>query len=172
MINKLLNQFVSTFGFNCTGDFTNSIVHSKILGVTLPLAGISALLENSLGLQHLTLISFVVLVTLELLTGLIAAKVKGEQIVSNKFGRFGLKVLVWLILLYVTNSMRLEYSGSLESFRNLASGFFTWLHGTMFIYIVLEYLISVLENLGAITGKSKDNLIKSIIDKLNNLLKK
>lgn len=172
MINKFLNFFVSSFGFECTSDFTDSMIHPKMLAITLPLAFISSTLELLLGLQSLTVIAFVILVTLELITGIVASKLRKEPIVSRKFGRFGLKVFVWLMLIFITNTMRIEYLNSEETFRSLASGFFTWLHGALFIYVIIEYLISVLENLGSITGKSKDNLVKSIISKLNDLLKK
>jgi hypothetical protein len=54
----------------------------------------------------------------------------------------------------------------------LASGFFTWLHGTLFIYIVVEYLISVLENLGSITKEDENKtLVNLIVKKLNIFLK-
>lgn len=170
MISKFLNQIVSNFGFTCTSDFGNSIVHNKLLPLTVPIAGFSAVFETMLGLQNLTIIAFVVLIILELLTGLIASKVRGEEIISGKFGRFGLKVLVWMTLLYITNSMRLEYLKNESNFDSLASSLFVWLHGTLFIYIVLEYLISVLENLGVITGDSKKSLINTIINKLNSFL--
>jgi phage-related holin len=172
MINKLLNTLVSNFGFECTTDFSNSIIHNKLLLLTIPLAGLSSIIQNIFGLQSLTIVAFVVLVTLELITGLLASLSRGESIVSRKFGRFGFKILVWLILIYVINAMRLEYTNTGTNFDSLASGFFTWLHGTLFIYVVIEYLISVLENLGSITGGKKDNLIKSIIGKLNDFLKK
>lgn len=170
MISKFFNHLVNNFGFNCTGDFSNSIIHSKLLTITIPFAGLSSLIEMSFGLRHLTILAFVVLVTLELITGLVASKVKGIKIVSHKFSRFGFKVFVWLILLYVVNTMRVEYSDQGGNFSNLASGFFTWLHGTLFIYIVIEYLISVLENLGVITGNNNETLIMKIIKKLNSFL--
>lgn len=170
MIRNILNQIVCNFGFTCTGDFSNSIVHTKLMAITLPFAGASAIIETLFGLHSFTIIAFAILVVLELLTGLIASKVRGEQIVSNKFGRFGLKVLVWMLLLYITNSMRLEYIDNSTSFDSLASTFFTWLHGTFFIYITIEYLISVLENIGFITGNSKRSLISAIINKLNSFL--
>lgn len=170
MIRNFFNQIVCNFGFTCTGDFSNSIVHSKLMAITIPFAGVSAIAETIFGLHSFTIMAFAVLVVLELLTGLIASKVRGEQIVSHKFGRFGLKVLVWMTLLYITNSMRLEYIDNDTNFGGLASTFFTWLHGTFFIYITIEYLISVLENLGVITGDSKRSLINTIINKLNSFL--
>jgi hypothetical protein len=170
MINKFLDQLVSSFGFSCTSDFSNSIVHVNLLTLTIPLAGFSALVESFLGLQNLTILAFVVLITLELITGLVASKIKGEKIVSHKFSRFGFKIFVWLTLLYVVNTIKIEYSEQGGNFSTLASGFFTWLHGTLFIYVVIEYLISVLENLGVITGKNNDTLIIKIIKKLNSFL--
>lgn len=167
MINKFLNYIVSNFGFTCTEDFNSSIIHSSVLPLTLSFAGLSAVFETIFGLQNLTIMAFVVLVILELLTGLIASKVRGEKIVSHKFGRFGLKVLVWLALVYVTNSVKLEFINSNGVFDSLALVLFTWLHGSIFIYIVLEYLISVLENLGVITGTSNKTLINAITNKLN-----
>jgi len=170
MINKLLHQIVNNFGFKCVSDFGNSIVHSKFLVLTLPLAALSSMVQTLLGLHVLTIISFVVLVVLELITGLLASKVRGEKIVSRKFSRFGLKVFVWILLLYVTNAVKLEYNTDPTAFGKVASTLFTWLHGTFFIYIVLEYLISVLENLGVITGNSKQTLIDAIIKKINTFL--
>lgn len=170
MINKFFNHLVSNFGFNCTSDFTDSIIHFKLLAFTVPLAGLSSLIEVYFGFRHLTILAFVILVTLELITGLVASKIKGIKIVSHKFSRFGFKVFVWLTLLYVVNTMKIEYSSQGNNFSNLASGFFTWLHGTLFIYIIIEYLISVLENLSVITGKNNVTLITRIIKKLNDFL--
>lgn len=172
MINKFLNHFVNSFGFSCTNDFSGSIVHANLLSITLPLAGISAILESLMGLHSLTIIAFVVLVILELITGIAASRSRGEKIVSHKFSRFGLKVFVWMSLLFVTNSMRLEYDGHKDLLSVLSTGFFSWLHGALFVYITIEYLISVLENLGSLTNeKNKKTLITAIINKLNSFLK-
>lgn len=171
MTNKFLNHFVSCFGFECTTDFSNSIVHSKLLAFTIPLAGISAVLEGLLGLHSFTLMAFVVLLTLELITGLTASRIKGHSFESHKFSRFGLKAVVWITLLYITHQFYKEYNNSEGVFDSIASSLFTWLHGTLFIYITLEYFISVLENLGVITGDSKKSLINTIINKLNSFLK-
>jgi hypothetical protein len=124
----------------------------------------SSIVETVFGLQGLTVLAFVVLVVLELLTGLIASRMRGEPIVSKKFGRFGLKMLVWLTLMFIINTLKREYHDD-GSFNELASGLFTWLHGTLFIYVNLEYLISVLENLGVISGRNNDSIIKVIKDK-------
>jgi hypothetical protein len=162
---NILNYIVTNFGFVSLSDFSTSLIHKNWMLGLIPLAGISSVVENVFGLQGLTILAFVILIILELLTGLIAAKIKGEPIVSKKFGRFGLKMLVWLTLMFVINMLKREYHDSDGNFSDLASGLFTWLHGTLFIYVNLEYLISVLENLGVISGKKNDGIIKVIKEK-------
>jgi hypothetical protein len=158
----ILNYIVTNFGFLDLSDFGTSLVHKNwVLGL-IPLAGVSSIIETTFGLQGLTILAFAVLVMLELLTGLMASKVKGEPIVSKKFGRFGLKMLVWLTLMFVINSLKKEYVAVDGNFNDLAAGLFTWLHGTLFIYVNLEYLISVLENLGVISGRNNESIIKLI----------
>jgi len=171
MINRFLNHFVHSFGFSCTNDFNDSIIHTKLLTFTIPMAGFLTIIESLMGLQILTIISFVVLVILELVTGISASLSRGEKIESHKFSRFGLKVFVWMTLLFITNSAKLEYNGHEDIPSVLSKGLFTWLHETLFVYITLEYLISVLENLGSLSKeKNKKTLITSIINKLNNFL--
>ncbi len=171
MISRFLNHFVSCFGFECKQDFNDSIVHANLLTITLPVATISGFLESLMGLHGLTVLSFVILVILELITGISAAKSRGEKIVSHKFSRFGLKVFVWMTLLFITNSLKLEYINEKDFLSIISAGFFDWLHGSLFVYITLEYLISVLENLGSLTNeKSNKTLINAIINKLNSFL--
>ena len=158
---NILSYIVKNFGFSDLSDFTCSLIHKNFLVGMVSLAGVSSVLEGILGLQVLTILAFVVLVFLELVTGLLASHVRGEAIVSKKFSRFGLKMLVWLVLIFVINTLKLEYSGD-GNFNELAKGLLTWLHGTLFIYINLEYLISVLENLGVISGRNNEGLIKLI----------
>ena len=107
MINRFLNHFVSCFGFDHVSDFNDSIVHSKLLMLTLPLAAISGFVESFMGLHGLTVLAFVILVVLELVTGLVASKSRGEKIESHKFSRFGLKVFVWITLIFITHSLEL-----------------------------------------------------------------
>jgi hypothetical protein len=170
MVNKVLDYIVTNFGFKNNNDFLDSIIHLKMIPLTVSLAGISSIIELIIGLRFLTIIAFTILITLELFTGIIASKLRGEKIESYKFSRFGLKLLVWMLLLYTLNTFRIEFSLSSNNMGNLAESLFIWLHGTLFIYITIEYLISVLENLGSISGKEKKTLINSIIKKFNSFL--
>jgi len=170
-MNKMLTFVLENFGFSCKYEFMGSMIKTKLLALTLPIAGISSIIETYFGLQGLTVLSFVLLVTLELFSGLCASKVNKQKISSKKFGRFGFKLFVWITLLFVLNSLRLEYSSYDDTIGRTSYLLFNWLHSTIFIYVNIEYLISVLENLGVISGKEKGTLISAIKNKLKNLIK-
>jgi hypothetical protein len=172
MIRKAFNYVVSNFGFEDASDFTTSLLHSKLMLLTLPIAGVSSVIERSFGLQSLTILAFVLLVTLELITGLIAAKVSKVKIESRKFGRFGLKIFIWLSLLFIINALRIEYNGHEDTLGSVAYSLFNWLHGTLFIYVNIEYLISVLENLATISGNKNASIIELIKNKFEALIGK
>jgi len=84
---KVCNYIVSNFGFEDVTDFMGSLVHKNAMLLSIPVAGVSSVIETIFGLQGLTVLAFVVLVLLELVTGLVASKVRKEPIVSHKFGR-------------------------------------------------------------------------------------
>jgi hypothetical protein len=170
---NLFNYIVTNFGFSNSSDFLSSFLHVNHLSITIPIVGISSILEKYFGLSHLTIISFGLLISLELITGLISAKIKKIKLESRKFSRFGLKILIWFSLIFITNTLMLEYKGHQDTASSIAYTIFSWLHTFLFIYINMEYLISVLENLGVITGNKKDtnNIIKMIKDKVFNILK-
>lgn len=168
---KMFGFILENFGFNCKYEFMGSMVHTQVLTLTLPIAGISSIIESYFGLQGLTVLSFVLLITLELISGICASKVNKEKISSRRFSRFGFKLFVWVTLLFILNSLRLEYSTYDTTIGKTSYLLFNWLHSTVFIYVNLEYLISVLENLGVISGKKKGTLISAIKNKLKNILK-
>ena len=171
MIKNFFNYVVTNFGFDDLTDFSSSLLHSKLMLFTIPFAGLSSVVEGYFGLQSLTVFSFVLLVTLELITGLTAAKVSKKKIESKKFGRFGLKVFVWLSLMFIINSFKLEFLGHEDSLGGMTYGLLSWLHGTLFIYVCLEYLISVLENMAVISGKKNSSFVGLIKEKFKTLFK-
>lgn len=171
MIKNFFNYVVTNFGFEDLSDFSSSLLHSKLMLFTLPLAGLSSIIENYFGLQSLTIFAFVLLVTLELITGLTATKISKIKIESKKFGRFGLKVLVWLSLMFIINSFKLEFLGHEDSLGTIAYSLLNWLHSTLFIYVCLEYLISVLENMAVISGKKNSYFVGLIKERFKSLFK-
>jgi hypothetical protein len=111
---------------------------------------------------------------MEFITGIYASKIKNVPIESKRFSRFGLKLMVWVSLIFIINALKLEYKSKTDITGLMANALFSWLHSALYIYINLEYLISILENLEVISGNdaatSKLSLIKkklsTFIDKL------
>jgi phage-related holin len=107
---------------------------------------------------------------LELITGLLAARYKGQRWSSRKFSRFGLKILVWLCLFLICNLFTLGYQTVEGVSAYTIHTVFSWLHGILVSYVSFEYLISIIENISKITGKSNNRLIKLLNKKLDGIL--
>jgi hypothetical protein len=139
-------------------DFFGSLIHINFLYITIPLATICAFFERIIGLEYYSIVALILLLAMELITGLYAAKINKKQIKSKKFGRFGLKLFVWFGLLFILKSFAFDtnFDSTLETTYKF---FFLTLHRMILIYIVIEYLISVLENLTVITGKDNTPII-------------
>lgn len=174
MIKNFFNYIVVNFGFRGVDDFYSSTIHHNFTLLTIPTTVLIAFIEKLMGLQYLTFLSFGVLILMEFITGIYASKIKNIPIESKKFGRFGLKLMVWISLIFIINSLKFEYKGKSDITGLMAYSLFSWLHGALYVYVNLEYLISVLENLEVISGNdsatSKLTLIKkklsTFIDKL------
>ena len=101
------------------------------------------------------LISSLVLIAADLITGIIAAKKRGESINSSGFRRTVVKVFVYqasIMLAYLAQHFMM--SDAIPVTNMIAS------------FVGLTELTSVLENLNSISG---GNLLKQILEKLNSV---
>lgn len=167
---KFLNYFTQTFGFQDFYEFFDSLVHTKFLLFTLPSAAVCfGVVSQWFGFTPAIFASFVILAILELVTGLVAARIKGQKWESKKMSRFGLKIFVYLSLMFVTHSFSKGFD--IDGLMNQTiHEIFDWLGGTLIVYVSFEYLISVLENLAVITGKSNNKLLSFIKRKFDGFL--
>ena len=101
-----------------------------------------------IGFADATALAFFVMVLFELISGVTASVFEGKKIESRKFSRFGFKLLTWLVLMGVLNTFKRQYN----------DGALGWMMNTMASsvvgYILFEYVLSIVENLERITGKS------------------
>jgi len=161
----MLDLLVQTFGFKDKMDYVHSLTHIKLLALTIPIAGISAFVETYFGMRLVTIIAFLVLMTLELVSGLFASVLLKKKIESKKLSRFGFKVATWMILFFVINSIRLQFKED----GPLIATVFDWIFNVILSYVALEYLVSVLENYAVITGKPQSKIIMALQKKLDQL---
>ncbi len=136
-------------------------IASILVSITLPP------IERVFGLDGLAVAGLIMVFATEITSGALAAKIKKEPLSSVKLGRFTFKAFFYTVLICVPYLMA-------ESFRakgkELATTMFDWLHLFMLAQIVIENMISILENVAVISGKDKTHWIKKIQDKLNGLL--
>jgi len=164
---------VQNFGFIDLSDFLHSLFHPKMLFLTIPtMFTFSALIlfvETWFGLSYTALVGFVVAAILELVTGLWASRVKGHSWESRKASRFGLKIVVYLGLMLVVNTFKLSFADASGFLNPVVNTIFYVLHTLLVVFVSFEYIISILENLSTITGKSNNKLLqfmKKLFDKL------
>lgn len=170
-MNKFLSNIVSQFGFSDFTDFANSMIHSKLLAFTFPSAALLyTLVESWFGFTAAVFTSFLLLAMLELISGVWAAKIRKEQIQSRKFGRFGFKLFVWLILIFVANSLKMSYYGKEDYSSLIIYQTFSWLHGVTIVYVAFEYIISVIENVSCIMGKPNNKLLNFLKKRMDKVL--
>lgn len=168
---NLLDTFVGHFGFDGMNDFISSILHIKLMLFTIPMSfAVFAFLSKYLGMTYVMVAAFLVLAIMELVTGIWGSLATKKKIKSKKLGRFGLKILVWFALIFVAHSFAQSYE-HLKGVQNyIVYQIFNWFHGVLMIYVSFEYIISILENLAKITGKTNNRLIRFITNKMDKVL--
>lgn len=160
-----MEYIVKQFGFVSLSDFLGSFIRVDLLGFTIPFAALAVLVEQYLGLRFIAAIAFTVLVFLEFVVGVGASVVvRKEKFDREKLLRFGLKFFVWITLFFILNSFKIQWNGT----NLIVYGFFDWLYDFIVSYVVLNYLVSVLENLAKATGKTNNILIEGIKKKIEN----
>ena len=142
------HNIVSHFGFDTFHDFATSMIHFNLLKISAPVGVCLGLMSSILGFADATSLAFFVMVLFELISGVTASVFEGKKIESRKFSRFGFKLLTWLVLMGVLNTFKSQYN----------DGVLGWMMNTMASsvvgYILFEYVLSIVENLERITGKS------------------
>lgn len=169
MENKILTYIVETFGFKDWSDYTNSIIHYKEAGIflssSLIVSTFNAAIRDYLGLKPVLVCAVILLLLLELGTGLMSISKKKEKFQSKKFSRFALKAFMWIAFIYILYSFREQFIDTNKA----AFELFDWAHTGLLCYMCLEYLISVDENVAVITGKP-NTFLQMVIKKLKSFL--
>ncbi len=164
---KTLNFILQGFGFKNWLDFKISTFGYIALNTTKTasvLAAITTFIEEAFGFNHKFLISYVVLIICEWITGVAASYKKGEKHESRKLGRMLLKVMVYSLLIYIPNTFQKE-----SQFPEIA-GYeidpFIWLYWIVLFVIIWQLLVSLLENLDVLDFKFAKILLKIINKKV------
>lgn len=165
------NKLLQSFEFEgWTGLFSSlfpSTKYSMITPLALCFSSFAAGVQCLFGLDVVGFIALLVALVTELTAGVLASLYKRDTFSSNKLSRFTIKAALYLVLIYISYSM----ASSFKSIDNeLASSVFRWIHVFLVVQIVIENMVSILESIAVITGKSKEHWIRKMQDKVSDFL--
>jgi hypothetical protein len=169
---KNVDFILDGFGFENMQDLNNSCWHinnPKVLIMSINVSAISAFISlwisNLTGYEPLTFIAFTALIVLETISGVQVAFKAGQKFKSRTFGRMFLKLGYYMAIVIILNlfnkQTQFPMMGSFEVDP------FLWLYHGFSVAIVIQLLISVLENLGKLGFKESKNVIGVLIRKYN-----
>ena len=144
----LCTKLVMTAGYEDLSHFLNSAFHLKL---TLPLITISSCaatfgyyFDLVFGIKAIIGISILVLFLLEFYTGLKASRKEGKKFDSELFGKGWLKLLVYMIMIGVSNTLANNITGL--DMLGYTFNIYEWFHGMFYNYVLLNLILSNLEN--------------------------
>ena len=167
MIKSYLTWFIGTYGYTDFKEFLYSLFPSFKYGfqtLTIGISLIGALVSKTIGIGTASIVAMAIAVIVETVSGIYASKLRGEAFQSFKFSRCVIKVFVWYVLLYITNSFAVDMASKEGAFSVVSNIFFESIQSVILIYFGIEYVVSILENLAVIDGKPKDALTGVIRD--------
>lgn len=162
-------KLLKTFDYHSTVDFSQSLApstkyHLTSLSVFLSILGTGV--DKLFGLDGFAFVALLIVFITELISGITASSIRKEQFSSMKLSRFSFKVAYYLVLIAVPYLMANSFYSHKKE---LPAMVFEWLHTFLVVQIVLENVVSILENTAVITGKDKTHIITKIQDKINQL---
>jgi hypothetical protein len=165
----IINRILAGFEYP-QGEFIYSLLPTikyNLMIVMLTVSFTLSWVDKIFGLNALAVLALMLVMLLELFSGTYASKIKQETFSSRKLSRFTFKAACYMVLIAIPY---LFYASYHERGNNLAAGFFEWLHVFLVVQIVIENIISILENIAVIQGKPKTFWIDKIRGKVNSSL--
>lgn len=155
-------RLLKTYDWHTAESFFHSLAPSFKYKINAALMIFSFLwvdVDKLFGLDNAGFVALLLVFITELATGISAAIVRKESISSIKLSRFGLKVACYLVLIGVSYALSESFTAHKKTVPAWA---FDWLNVFLIVQIVLENIISILENLAVISGKDKTAWINKI----------
>lgn len=154
-----MNFYFLQFGFKGFTGFLQSLFTPTFLAyaakIAAVLGAITTGLEYYIGLPKGLFVAFVLLFVVDFITGLQAAHAQGFVIKSKKIPRIIIKIVTYLIILTIINSLHGE-----ETALKLL---YSWTFWTVFHVIVLQNIRSIFENLHN-SGYKSASLIHTMLN--------
>lgn len=154
------------YEYTSVGDWVTSMLPSikyEITTTSVLTSTFTGLIASLIGMEWMAFLAFLIVMILELVSGIWASLVKGDTFQKGKLFRFIFKAFCYIVIMSATFLFAENYRTQGKEF---VAGIFDWLHIFLVVQIVLENIYSILENVGVIQGKPKGELIEAIKSKM------
>jgi phage-related holin len=170
-VGNWFTRLLKTFDWHSMADFGQSLAPSARYYFTRPLLVVSAswvAVDKVFGIDAAAMVALTIVFVVELCSGIYASRIRREPLSSMKLSRFTLKVACYLVLIAVTYLMAASFK---NHGKDVPAWAFDWLHVFLVGHIVLENVVSILENVATISGKEKDAIVTRLQDKFYSFFK-
>lgn len=162
-----INRFLLSYGYGSATALLQSVFPStKYVGVgqSLALSSLWGLICTALGIWPILAFAMVIVMLIELVSGIVASHKRQEHFESAKFSRFVLKLCIWFFLFVSCQLFEFfaEQYGSTSLTWLVGAWFFDLLTVILMIAFVTENTTSILENMACIDGKDKSFYIDMV----------
>lgn len=156
-------NFITEFGFCNVDHFTESLLRPKLMTFSIPFSMMGASLQFIFGFKPIVLLAFVMLLTLELASGIFASWIEGRKITSKRMKAFLMMLFVWLVTLFILNSFKYHFEGE------FMEHVFDYLFTAVVLFVNVIYFKSIWENAGRIMERKNEfrKMVKIFTQKLD-----
>lgn len=167
---KVITKILAGFEYYSVSDFIQSLLPTlkyQTLLMTFTASALVSFVETVFGITWMAFISFFLVMVFELLSGTYASNIQGIPFSSSKLSRFTFKVACYMVLISVPYIFYINY----KTQGNVTASFiFEWLHIFLVVQIIIENILSIIENIAVIQGKPKSFWVDKIKEKVNAIL--
>jgi FtsH-binding integral membrane protein len=164
-----INEILKDWGFLNSKDYVKSMA-GHITYPTISIGGVLGLIATSfekiIGMDLVMYFAFILLLLVELRTGIVSSKRAGNKYQSKRAGRFILKAFTYTVVLGVVNIFYTRLSDTKMGF------LYEVIYWSILHLIVLQLIVSVFENLSKMGFAESSKVFKKInqiLDKYFNL---
>lgn len=163
---------LKSLGFDSVQDFVHStfrLLESDNYKAWSVASAIGGLITFLTGLKSYVLFFFVVLIIFEFWTGLrVSMKIRKQKIQSRKMWRMFIKICIYVFLLTIINGLSKQVD--VPKIGGFEMNPLVWLYYAVFVGIIFQLVVSVLENLANLGYKETSKLIGPIIRKTSSFI--
>lgn len=162
-----IDKFLYSYGYDSVGALVESVFPSTKyvgLGQSAALSSVLGCICSALGVWPVLAVAMILIMLIELVSGVCASHKRKEHFESSKFSRFLLKLCIWFVLFL--SCQVFAFFASHYDEHSLAwlvgAWFFDVLTVILMIAFVVENATSILENLACIDNHDKSYYIEAV----------